>query len=105
MYGQEIASLLPRALGDGFYKTATVQARSGDEVMGGPRPRFVTMAVRAPVRPAMLWMRVVAMASARVIAGRMVVGRRASPDLPSTGGPQLRRRTMSSLPTQDSPSI
>jgi hypothetical protein len=35
MHGQEIASLLPRALGDGFYKPATVQARSGDEVMGG----------------------------------------------------------------------
>jgi hypothetical protein len=32
------------------------------------------------------------MASARVIAGRMVVSRRASLDLTGTGGPKLRRR-------------
>jgi hypothetical protein len=43
--------------------------------------------VRSPVRPATLWIRVVSMASARVIAGRMVVSRRASIDLPAPGGP------------------
>ena len=54
--------------------------------------RLVTNAVRSPVRPATLWMRVVSMASARVIAGRMVVSRRASIGLPGPGGP--RRRTL-----------
>jgi hypothetical protein len=37
--------------------------------------RLVTTAVRSLVRPATLWMRVVSMASARVIAGKMVVSR------------------------------
>jgi hypothetical protein len=50
-----------------------------------------TPAVRAPVRPATRWMRVVSMASARVIAGRMVVSRRASIHLPAPGGPSRRR--------------
>jgi hypothetical protein len=36
-----------------------------------------------PVRPATRWMRVVSMASARVIAGRMVVSHRASIDVPA----------------------
>jgi hypothetical protein len=36
-----------------------------------------TNAVRSPVRPAMRWMRVVSRASARLIAGRTVVSRRA----------------------------
>jgi hypothetical protein len=53
--------------------------------------RVVTSAVRSPVRPATLWMRVVSMASARVIAGRMVVSQRASIDLPAPGGPSRRR--------------
>src|SRR5262245_18681988 len=35
-------------------------------------------------------MRLVSMASARVIVGRMVVSRRASLDLPAPGGPSLR---------------
>ena len=47
-----------------------------------------------PVNPAALWMRVVSRASARVIAGRIVVSRRASIDLPAPGGP--RRRTFES---------
>jgi hypothetical protein len=68
--------LLPDASADVFYKTATVQACSGDEGMGGARPR-----------PATRWIRVVSMASARVIAGRMVVSRRASIDVPAPGGP------------------
>ena len=48
--------------------------------------RGVTNAVRSPVRPATRWIRVVSIASARVIAGRMVVSRRASIDLPAPGG-------------------
>jgi hypothetical protein len=59
---------------------------------GGARNgRVVTHAVRAPVGPATLWMRVVFMASARVMDGRMVVSRRASMDLPAPGGPSRSR--------------
>jgi hypothetical protein len=47
----------------------------------------MTSAVRAPVRPATRWIRVVSMASARGIAARMVVSRRASIDVPAPGGP------------------
>jgi hypothetical protein len=54
---------------------------------GARQGRVVTHAVRSPVRPTMRWIRVVSMASARVIAGRMVVRRRASIDLPAPGGP------------------
>jgi hypothetical protein len=43
--------------------------------------------MRAPVRPATRWRRVVSSASARVIAGRMVVSRRASTDFPAPGVP------------------
>ena len=50
--------------------------------------RLVTTVVRSPMRPAMLWMRVVSMASARVIAGRTVVSRRTSLDCPAPGGPR-----------------
>jgi hypothetical protein len=50
---------------------------------GARNGRVVTRAVRSPVRPATRWMRVVSTASARVIAGRMVVSRRASMDLPA----------------------
>jgi hypothetical protein len=53
----------------------------------------VTHAVRSPVRPATRWIRVVSMASTRVIAGRRVVSRRASMDLLAPGGPM--RRTLS----------
>jgi hypothetical protein len=42
--------------------------------------------MRAPVRPATLWMHVVSMASARLMAGRMVVSRRASIDFPILEG-------------------
>jgi hypothetical protein len=49
----------------------------------------VTMkAVRAPVRPATPWMRVVSSASARRIAGKIMVSRRASIDFPAPGGPR-----------------
>jgi hypothetical protein len=53
--------------------------------------RVVTSAGRAPIRPATGWRRVVSIASARVIAGRTVVSRRASLDVPGTGGPRRRR--------------
>jgi hypothetical protein len=43
MHRRKIASLLPRELGEVSYKTATVQARSGDEVMAGARSRFATV--------------------------------------------------------------
>ena len=58
-----------------------------DGVVGSATRRVVTNAVRSPVRPAMLWIRVVSIASARGIAGRMVVSRRASIDLPAPGAP------------------
>ena len=50
----------------------------------------VTSAVRAPVQPAMRWMRVVSRASARIMVGRMVVSRRASLYVPAPGGPSSR---------------
>ena len=53
--------------------------------------RVVTNAVRSPVRPATRWMRVVSMALAKVIAGRVVVRRRASIDWPVPGRPSSRR--------------
>ena len=49
--------------------------------------RAVNSAVRSPVRPATRWRRVVSRASARGIAGRRVVSRRASIDVPASGGP------------------
>ena len=58
---------------------------------GARHGRVVTNAVRSPVRPATRWIRVVSRASARVIAGRIVVSRRASIDLPAPGGPRRRR--------------
>ena len=57
---------------------------------GARNGRVVTKAIRSPVRPATLWIRVVSMASARDIAGRMVVSRRASIDSPAPGGPSKR---------------
>jgi Tfp pilus assembly protein FimT len=43
------------------------------------------------VQPATLWMRMVSSASARRIAGRMVVRRRASTEFPAPGGPSSSR--------------
>jgi hypothetical protein len=60
-------------------------------MLGGRNGRAVTKAVRAPVRPATRWMRVVSMASGRVMAGRMVVSRCASIDLPAPGGRAVAR--------------
>jgi hypothetical protein len=47
-------------------------------------------AVQLPVRQATRWMHVVSMASARRIAGRMVVRCRASLDFPAPGEPGRR---------------
>lgn len=76
IHGHERASLQPRGLSEVFYKMATARACSGEGVMGEAWPRFTTVrAVRCPVNPATLWMHVVSAASARVICGKMVVGR------------------------------
>jgi hypothetical protein len=64
---------------------AADHAHIGDRVVGARKGSVVTRAVRSPVRPATLWMRVVSMASARLIAGRMGVSRRASIDVPGPG--------------------
>jgi hypothetical protein len=47
--------------------------------------------VNRPVRPATRWMRVVSMASASVMPGRIVVRRRASIDSPPQETPGARR--------------
>jgi hypothetical protein len=60
--------------------------------MGADGPREGQQGEPLPLRPAVLWIRVVSMASARIIAGRIVVSRRASIDLPAPGGPM--RRTL-----------
>src|SRR5262245_16711950 len=52
-------------------------------VMGGRNGRVVTRAVRSPARQATSWMHVVSRASAKVMAGSMVVRRLASNDLPA----------------------
>jgi hypothetical protein len=67
------------------------QPRIREGVVGRAKGRVVTHAVWSPVRPATRWIRVVSIASARVIAGRMVVSRRASIDVPAPGGPSKRR--------------
>jgi NitT/TauT family transport system substrate-binding protein len=54
-------------------------ARPRDGVMGARHDRVVTNAVRSPVRRAAHWMRVVSMASARVISGRRVGSRHPHP--------------------------
>jgi hypothetical protein len=54
--------------------------------------RVVTTAVRVPVRPTTRGMRVVSRASAGLMAGRIVVRRRASLDGPAPDG--LRRRAL-----------
>jgi hypothetical protein len=69
---------------------AADQADVRDGVVGARKGRVVTTAVRLPVRLATRWMRVVSRASGRVIAGRMVVSRCASLDLPAPGGPSSR---------------
>jgi hypothetical protein len=60
-------------------------------------------AVRLPVRPATRWMRVVSMASARVMAGRIGAKRRASIDVPRSRGTQ-EEQMMIKTPAARSPS-
>jgi hypothetical protein len=61
---------------------------SGDCLMRARHGRVVTSVVRAPVTPATRWRHVVSRGSARRSAGRRVVGRRASIDLPAPAGPR-----------------
>jgi hypothetical protein len=69
------------------YLTPPISPTSEMVWWGARNGRVMTRAVRAPVRPATRWMRVVPRASARGVAGRMVVSRRASIDVPAPGGP------------------
>jgi hypothetical protein len=62
------------------------QAHIGDHLRRPRHGRAGTNAGPSPVRPSMRWMHVVSMASARVMAGRIVVSRRASIDLPAPRG-------------------
>jgi hypothetical protein len=57
------------------------QQRQGLRSCGARSGQVITTAVRSPVRPATRGMRVVSTASAKVIAGRMVVSHRASLDV------------------------
>jgi hypothetical protein len=71
---------------------APTQPHIRARMMEARHVRVMTTAVRSPVRPATLWIRVVSSASARVIAGRRVVSRRASLDVPGTAAPRLKTR-------------
>jgi hypothetical protein len=70
---------------------STDQAHIGDRVVGARKGRVVTKAAWRPVNPATLWIRVVSIASAGLIAGTMVVSRRVSLDFPTPG--ESRRST------------
>jgi hypothetical protein len=61
--------------------------------VGARHERVVTNAGRSLVRPEMRWMRMVWIASARVIAGRMLVRRWSRIDCPAPGRPRRRWRT------------
>jgi hypothetical protein len=63
----------------------TDRAQVGDRMVGARHGRVVTTAVRSPVRPATRWMRVVSSTSVSVIAGRIVVRRRANINLAAPG--------------------
>jgi hypothetical protein len=90
----EDAMVRPRHLAWQRYLAAADQPRIRDGVMGARHGRVVTTVVRAPVRPATRCIRVVSRASARRIAGNIVVSRRASIDVPTPGDPK--RRTLGS---------
>jgi hypothetical protein len=62
------------------------QPHSRARVMGARHGRVVTHAVQSPVRPATRGMCAVSMASARIIGGRMGVGRRSSMDVLAFAG-------------------
>jgi hypothetical protein len=69
---EEHAMVCQRHLSRHRHLVPTDQHRMRDGLEGARHGRAVTKAVRAPVKPATRWMRVVSMASASVIAGRMV---------------------------------
>jgi len=68
---------------------AADHAHIGDGVVGARKGRVVTTAMRPRVRPATRSIRVVSRASAKRIAGRRVVRRRASLDFPDPGAEEL----------------
>jgi hypothetical protein len=82
-------SLFPREGGDVFPRLQSISPIS-EAVWWAHDTGVVTQAVRSPVRPATRGRRVVSRASGRGIAGRMVVSRCASLDLPAPGGPSSR---------------
>jgi hypothetical protein len=61
-----------------------------DGVTEGATRHATARAVQSPVRPATRWVRVVSIASRRVIAGRVVASRCAGIDFPARGGPSHR---------------
>jgi hypothetical protein len=56
-----------------------------DGVVGARHGRVVTNVVRSPVRPATRWIRVVSMAPARIIAGKIATSRRSRSGFPALG--------------------
>jgi hypothetical protein len=88
---EEHAVMGPRHLARHRHVAPTDPPHVRNGVMGARKGRVVTNVVRSSVRPATRWIRVVSMASARVIAGRMVMSRRASIDVPAPGGPSKSR--------------
>jgi hypothetical protein len=85
---KEHAVVRPRHFPGHRHLAAADQAHIREGVVGARKGRVVTEAVRAPVRPATRWMRVVSRASGSVMAGRMVVSRCASLDGPARKAPR-----------------
>jgi hypothetical protein len=78
----------PRPLARQQYLADAEHAHIGDRMRRGAEGWGVTRATRASVRPATRWMRGVSRASARAIARRIVVRRRASLAVPVPSGPR-----------------
>jgi hypothetical protein len=87
---EEHAVVRQRDLAGRRHVTPADQSGIRDGLVGGAKRAGRHQRLRPPVRPATLWIRVVSMASARVMAGRIVVRRRASIDVPVPGGPRRR---------------
>jgi hypothetical protein len=81
----------PRHLARHRYLPPADQPPIGDRVVGARNGSIVTNVVQPLVRSATWWMRVVSMASARVMAGKVGVRRRASIDVPVPRGPRSSR--------------
>jgi len=88
---EEPAAVRRRHLPRPRHLTAADEPHIRDGLVGARKGRVVTRAVRAPVRPATRWMRVVSRSSATVIACRLVVRRLASLDVPAPAGPGVGR--------------